>query len=139
MKRGFGQKAVVTCVSRQKTRDTSPHSLLPLSIVMDLETITIQIQTPPKEDEIESPPEQDEPIESFEMSDKPEEEENQGEEDGHAPEIEEETRQDEIVVEDAVHEAQRQNGNHDRESSLSSAPGSEADAETPKSGNPSLV
>jgi hypothetical protein len=106
---------------------------------MDLEAIPLQIQTPPKDDEIETPPEQDDPIESFEMIDNPQDEENEDEEDEHAPEIEEETRQDEIVVEDANHGIQRQNGNQDRESSLSSAPGSEADAENSKSGNTSLV
>ena len=106
---------------------------------MDLEAITIQIQTPPKDDEIESPLEQDDSIGSLEMIDRPDEEESRGEEDEHAPDFEEETRDDEIVVEDVVHEVRRQNGNHDHESSLSSAPGSEADAETPKSGNPSLI
>jgi hypothetical protein len=103
---------------------------------MDLEAIPIQIQTPPKDDEIESPPEQDDSIESIEMIDKPDEEE---EEDEHAPEIEEETRGDEIVVEDAVHDVRRHNGNRDRESSLSSDPGSEADGEASKSGMSSLV
>jgi hypothetical protein len=121
------------------TRDTSPHSLLHLSIVMDLEAITIQIQTPPKDDEIDSPLEQDDSIGSLEMIDRPDEEESKEEEDEHAPDVEEETRDDEIVVEDVVHEDQRQNGNHDHESSLSSAPGSEADVETPKSDSTSLV
>jgi len=97
---------------------------------MDIEAITIQVQTPPKDDEVETPPEPDDPVESFEMVENPEEEENEGEQVGHAAEIEN-TREDEIVVEDAD---PNRNGNHDNESSLSSAPGSDADAETFKSG-----
>ena len=106
---------------------------------MDLEAIPIQIQTPPKDDEAESPAEQEDSIESIEMIDKPEEEEDNEEGGEHAPEIEEETREDEIIVEDRNDEVQQQNGNRDRESPLSSAPGSEADAEYSKSGNTSLV
>lgn len=96
---------------------------------MDFEAIPIQIQTPPKEDEIETLPEPVDSNESFEMIKNPDEDEDEEEE--QEEEIAEETHDDEIVVEAEVED---QNSNKDHETSLSSDPGSEANPETPKSG-----
>jgi hypothetical protein len=112
---------------------------------MDLEAIPIQIPTPSKEDEDETLPEPNDPLESF-MTDEQfaeqeakdhavEKPEEPAEEEKSAEPVDEETRDDEIVVGDANDEVPQQNGHHGRDSSLSSAPGSEAeDADDPKPG-----
>jgi hypothetical protein len=105
---------------------------------MDLEAIPIQFPTPSKEDEDETLPEPNDPLESFmtdeqfaeqeakdDAMEKPEE---PAEEEKSAEPMDEETRDDEIVVGDANDEVAQQNGHHGRDSSLSSAPGSEAEA-----------
>ena len=102
---------------------------------MDLEAVPIQVQTPPKEDEIETLPEPVDPIESFEMVEKAdEEEEEEEEEEVEGNQVAEEAREDEIVVENAKNGIKQQNDDEDQESSLSSAPGSEVDPPTPKTG-----
>lgn len=117
---------------------------------MDLEAIPIQIQTPSKEDEDETLPEPNDSLESVMTDDQfAEEVESNAEETNDADEeMEEETptgpmdqatREDEIVVGDAKDELDEQNGDHDRNSSLSSAPGSEVDdADESKPGKTSL-
>ena len=117
---------------------------------MDLEAIPIQIQTPSKEDEDETLPEPNDPLESLLTDDQfAEEVEGDAEEKNDAYEMDEEThaepkdqdtREDEIVVGDAKDELAKQNGDHHRSSSLSSAaPGSEADdADDSKPGKNSL-
>jgi hypothetical protein len=99
---------------------------------MDLEATPIQIQTPPKDDEMETPPEPADPIEPFDMVERPDGEEEE-------QEIAEEAHDDEIVVEDAVHEVEVQNGDNDQESPLSSDPESDADIEASKNGKISHV
>jgi len=117
---------------------------------MDLEAIPIQIQTPSKEDEDETLPELNDPLESVMTDDQFAEEETESdaeekpdpdeeEEETPAEPMDEDTREDEIVVGDANAELAHQNGDHDRNSSLSSAPGSEADdADDSKPGKHSL-
>jgi len=104
---------------------------------MDLEAIQIQIPTPSKEDEAETPPQPNDLLESFLTDEqfaaegvKDDEEENAedpAEQDKSTESMDEETRDDEIVVEDANDEVAEKNGHHDHDTSLSSAPGSEAD------------
>jgi hypothetical protein len=113
---------------------------------MDLEAIQIQIPTPSKEDEDETLPEPNDPLESFMSTDEQfaeqeaknhalEKSVEPAEEEKSAEPMDEETRDDEIVVGDANDEVPQQNGHHGRDSSLSSAPGSEAeDADDPKTG-----
>lgn len=117
---------------------------------MDLEAIPIQIQTPSKEDEDETLPELNDPLESVMTDDQfAEEVQSDAEEKNNAAEeMDEETpaepkdqntRENEIVVGDAKDELAEQNGDHNRSSSLSSAPGSEADdADDSKPGKNSL-
>lgn len=102
---------------------------------MDLEAIPIQIQTPSKEDEDETLPELNEPLESIMTEDhiavefKGDEEEKPDdvtEEETPAEPMDQDIRDDEIVVGDVNDELAQQNGHHTRHSSLSSAPGSEA-------------
>ena|SRR5205809_554442 len=91
--------------------------------------IAIQIQTPPKDDEVESQPGPHEPTESFEAVENPEKDEEGGETD-------EDPRADEIVVGDdeELEELEEHNGDYDHETSLSSPPGSVAGPETSKEG-----
>ena len=97
---------------------------------MELEAITIQTQTPSREDEDETVPEPNDPLESF-MPYEPyvDEEGNESEEPAEETPAEpmEETREDEIVVEGGNDEVAQQDSLRERDSSLSSAPGSEAD------------
>ena len=106
---------------------------------MDLEAIPIQIQTPPKEDEMETPP----PalVDLFVMDDDPEEyeQEEEEEEKKKEEEFELEKRDDEIVVEDAENDVDGQNGHQEHETSLSSAPSSDDEKETPKPGTHAIL
>jgi hypothetical protein len=86
---------------------------------------TIQIQTPPKDTETDTPPETSDAFEPFELDERPDDVED-------FEEIEAEPRPDEIVVENKTDdEEEDQNGEHDAESSLSSAPGSDIGGEEP--------
>ena len=80
---------------------------------------TIQIQTPPKDNESDTPPDTSDALEPFELDERPADGED-------FEEIEAEPRPDEIVVENKSddEEEEDQNGEDDAESSLSSAPGS---------------
>jgi hypothetical protein len=93
---------------------------------------TIQIQTPPKDNESDTPPETSDALEPFELDERPADDED-------FEEIEAEPRPDEIVVENkSDDEEEDQNGEHNAESSLSSAPGSDvggAEANVSMSGN----
>jgi hypothetical protein len=96
---------------------------------MDVEANPVQVQTPPKEDEIETLPEAVDLTEAFEIVENPGEEDEDEEEE---EEVAEEVHADEIVVEDADPKVEEQSRHRDQDSSLSSAPGSEADNGTSK-------
>ena len=83
---------------------------------MDIEANPIQIQTPPKEDEIENLPETIDPMEPFKMVEKPGEEKEEDED------MREDVHNDEIVVEDAEAGVEEGYRNRDQDSSLSSPP-----------------
>jgi hypothetical protein len=95
---------------------------------MDSETNPIQVQTPPKDDDEEAPLESSDSIEPFEMDENPEAEVREPEM------IDEDERGDEIIVESAEHEVDKQNDGPDHDSPLSSAPDSEIEADISKSG-----
>ena len=99
---------------------------------MDLEANPIQIQTPPIEDDIDAPAEQGETIEPSAMDDQPAEEEATGI-------TEEAPHDDEIVVEDDHGQGKDKNDAHNRESPLSSAPPSEAEAAAAEAGRRNLI
>src|SRR5579862_6767615 len=104
----------------------------------------IQVQTPPKDDDLEMP-ELSVPPEDSEIDDSVDEEEEpepiavEGAAEEAEPVVD--TRDDEIVVEDedVGQNEENRNGNEDGESGLSSAPDSDAEPDTSKTGDPFKV
>lgn len=102
----------------------------------------IQVHTPPKDDDLEMP-ELSVPPDDFETDDSVDEEEEPepiaAEEAAEEAEpVVEDTRDDEIVVEDEDEgeNGENRNGNEDSESVLSSGPDSDDEPDTSKTGDP---
>lgn len=131
--------------------ETSPICVSPFQSAQQLPTLgqritmeAIQVQTPPKDDDLEMP-ELSVPPEDFDSDESAGEEEES--EPIATPEpwpveeaelVVEETRDDEIVVEDQNEgkNGANRNGNEDGESVLSSPPDSDAEPDTSKTGDP---
>jgi hypothetical protein len=129
--------------------ETSPICVSPFQSAQQLPTLgqcitmeAIQVQTPPKDDDLEMP-ELSVPPEDFDSDESAGEEEES--EPIATPEpwsveaelVVEETRDDEIVVEDQNEgeNGANRNGNEDGESVLSSPPDSDAEPDTSKTGH----
>ena len=119
--------------TEQIARNSTPHSLN--SVAMESNPFL----TPPKADDLEMP-ELSVPPEDFEVDEKGDEQEPEPiamQEPVEEPQTTvEETREDEIVVEDedVGENGEDQNGHEDDNSVLSSAPESDAEANTSKTG-----